>query len=68
MCFVLGVNCPLHVIEGFARRIWKELGIDKIGMVDKGVFLVRYKTLEDMQKACAMSCIMFDKKSFIVKP
>ena len=63
MCFVLGANLHRHVIEGFARRIWKKLGIDKIGMVRKGVFLVRFKTLEDLQKAYAMSGIMFDKKT-----
>lgn len=45
---MLRANPPLHVIEGFACRIWKDLGIDKIGMVDKGVFLVRFQTLEDM--------------------
>lgn len=56
-----GANPPLHVIKGFARRIWKDLGIDKIGMVDKGVFLVRFQTLKDMQKAHAMSGIMFEK-------
>ena len=68
MRFISGANPPLHVIKGFVRRIWRELSIDKIGMVEKGVFLIRFKTMEDRITACGMSGIMFDKKPFIVKP
>ena len=28
--FVLGANPPLHVIEGFVRRIWQDHSIDKL--------------------------------------
>lgn len=42
VCFVLGANPPLLVIDGFASGIWKNLEIDKIGMVVKEVFLVRF--------------------------
>ena len=62
------VPTPLHVIEGFTRRIWKDLSIDKVGMVEKGVFLVRFKSQQDRIKACGMSGIMFDRKPFVVKP
>lgn len=68
VCYVIGANPRLHVIEGFTRRICSELDIDKIGMVEKGVFLIRFKTQEDCISACGMSGIMFDKKHFIVKP
>ena len=63
VCFFHGANPPLHVID--ARRIWKNLGID---MVVKGVFLVRFQSMEDMKSACSMNGIIFDKKPFIVKP
>ena len=58
-------NPPLHVIEGFVRRIWKDLEIDKVGMVNRGVFLIRFALQEHQECACNM--ILFDKKPFIVK-
>lgn len=36
VCYVLGANPPLHVIEGFVNRIWDSDCIDKIGTVAKG--------------------------------
>lgn len=68
VCFVLGANPPLHVIEGFAHRIWKDQSIDKIGMVSKGIFLVCFHNFDDVVAACNMNGILFDKKPFILKP
>ena len=50
-CFVVGANPLLHVIDGFARLIWKDLDIDTIGMVDKGVFMVRMKSSDSRDKS-----------------
>ena len=66
--YVTNVNPPLHVIDGFVRRVWKEQDIDKIGMVNRGVFLFRFKSKEDQELVCSMNGILFDKKPFIVKP
>lgn len=41
ICYVLGSNPPLPVIDGYFRRIWGSLGIDKVAQVNRGVFLVR---------------------------
>ena len=41
-CFVLGPNRPLHMMEGFVKRIRKEHSIDNVIMAAKGVFLVRF--------------------------
>ena len=68
VCYVTSANPPLHVIEGFVRRIWKDQGIDKIGMVNRGMFLVRFKTKDHQEQACSMNGILFDKKPFIDKP
>ena len=68
VCFFLGVNPPLHVMEGYVKRIWKDLSIDKIVMVAKGVYLVRFLEQQDRVKACDMNRFMLDEKSFIVKP
>ncbi|KAJ8426050.1 hypothetical protein Cgig2_011267 [Carnegiea gigantea] len=35
LCFVLGANPPLEVIEGFIRRMWNAYDIDKICLVGK---------------------------------
>lgn len=37
-------------------------------MVSKGVFFVRFQNLEDMNAACNMNGVLFDKKPFLVKP
>ena len=68
VCFVIEANPPLHIIDGYARRIRKDLAIDKIGMVEKGVFLIRFHSQQDRISACEMNGILFDKKPFIVKP
>ena len=34
-------------MQGFIKRIWKNLDIDKIVQVRKGVFLIRFGTLQD---------------------
>ena len=67
VCFILGANPPLHVMEGYVKRIWKDLNIDKFVMVAKGVNLVRFLEQQDRVKACDMNGFMFDKRPFIVK-
>ncbi|KAJ8426355.1 hypothetical protein Cgig2_021475 [Carnegiea gigantea] len=47
LCSVLGENPPLEVIEGLIRRIWQAFAINKIYLVRKGVFLVRFKNISD---------------------
>lgn len=42
--------------------------IDNIGIVNRGVFLIRFGSKEDQEKACNMNGILFDKKPFIFKP
>ena len=39
VCYVLGANPPLYVMEGFCKRMWSEK-VDKIGSPSYGVFLV----------------------------
>uniref|UniRef100_A0A803PIJ5 Reverse transcriptase zinc-binding domain-containing protein n=1 Tax=Cannabis sativa TaxID=3483 RepID=A0A803PIJ5_CANSA len=41
VCYVLGANPPLSMLEGFARRIWKDK-VDKIGMISYGIFIIRF--------------------------
>lgn len=65
--FVLGANPPLNVIEGFINRIWKDLKIDKTAMLSHGMFIVRFLSLEDRDKALNTRPF-FDRKPLIMKP
>lgn len=45
-----GSNPPLTVVEGYFNRIWKDLGIDKVAQIKKGVFMVRFHSNEGQLK------------------
>lgn len=49
VCYVLGANPPLSVMEGYFKRIWGKLGLDKIAFMGKGIFIVRFTTVEGEQ-------------------
>ncbi|XP_056694797.1 uncharacterized protein [Spinacia oleracea] len=68
VCAVLGASPPLSVIEGFFRRIWKNLGVDKVVEIEHGVFIVRFLTMENRDKVLADIKPTFDKKPVICKP
>ncbi|XP_021863901.1 uncharacterized protein [Spinacia oleracea] len=68
VCFVLGENPPSHVIEGFVRRIWGKMGVDKVAALGNGVHIVRFTTLENRDKVLNLGYQYFNKKPFIVKP
>lgn len=46
----LGENTPINVIEGFFRRIWRNLGVDKVSLISHGIFIVRLKTMENRDR------------------
>ena len=41
VCYVLGANPPLSVIEGFSRRVWNDK-VKKVGKFSYGIFLIRF--------------------------
>lgn len=53
-------------MEGFIRRVWGKLGIDKVVIVVKGIFLVRFMSFEFRSKVLDEGILMFDKKLIIV--
>ena len=64
--YVAGANPPLHVLEGFARRLWKE-EVSKVGMIALGIFIIRFHNTEMRDRAMDGDFIFFDKKPFIMK-
>ncbi|KAJ8427589.1 LOW QUALITY PROTEIN: hypothetical protein Cgig2_006653 [Carnegiea gigantea] len=52
VCCVLGANPLVEVIDGFVRRIWKEYAIDKVMLIKKGLYLVRFLDAQDVTFYC----------------
>lgn len=46
ICYIIGANPPVHVMEGYFRRILRMFKVDKIVMVKRGVYLVRFQAME----------------------
>lgn len=67
VCYVLGASPPLTVMKGYFRRIWGRLGIDKIALIGKGVFIVRFATMEASLKAVNEGFNFFDQKPLVVR-
>lgn len=42
ICYVAGSNPLIQVMTGFFRCIWKKLGIDKVALLKKGIYIVRF--------------------------
>ncbi|XP_056697309.1 uncharacterized protein [Spinacia oleracea] len=67
MCYVVGANPPIHVMEGFVRRIWKNMGVEKVVVAAKGVFLVRFTTMARRDEVLASKRPFFDSKPVVLK-
>lgn len=68
VCYVLGSNPPQPVMDGYFRRIWGKLVIDKVAQISRGVFIVRFHDLEYRSRVVEEGVQMFDRKPVIVKP
>ncbi|XP_062100839.1 uncharacterized protein LOC133806765 [Humulus lupulus] len=66
VCYVLGANPPFSVLEGFARRLWKDK-VDKVGMLSYGIFLIRFDCIEDRDAILTEGYIFFNKRPVIMK-
>lgn len=66
-CYVVGNNPPRSVMEGFIRRVWRNMGVDKVIVVKKGMFMIRFKTMEKRDQA-VKDHLFFDSRPVIIKP
>jgi len=57
---VLGENPPYEVIDGFARRIWVGCAIDKVLLIKKGLYLVRFMEHHDAMIVAQKGFYHFD--------
>ena len=67
VCCILGVYPPFEVIEGYVRCIWKDFPIDKVMMIKRGLYLVRFVEQQDAVTVTQKGFHRFDHKLFIVK-
>uniref|UniRef100_A0A803PXW4 DUF4283 domain-containing protein n=1 Tax=Cannabis sativa TaxID=3483 RepID=A0A803PXW4_CANSA len=63
VCFVLGVNPPFKVFEGFIKRIWGNLGIEKVVRMQSGGTLVNFRDEATRDLILEAGVIHFDKKN-----
>ncbi|XP_062100565.1 uncharacterized protein LOC133806484 [Humulus lupulus] len=65
---VIGANPPLAVFEGFLRRIWGNLGIDRVAWMNSGFTMVQFRDEATRDMVLESGVIHFDKKPVILRP
>lgn len=50
MCYVIRSNHPIQVMEGFIRRIWKNSNVYKVALLKKGIYIVRFLSMDIIDK------------------
>ncbi|XP_062119004.1 uncharacterized protein LOC133832711 [Humulus lupulus] len=68
VCVVLGANTPFRVFEGFVKRIWGNLGIDRIVRMNSGFTLVSFRDVATRDLVLETGVIHFDKKPVVLRP
>ncbi|KAL2901261.1 Ribosomal RNA small subunit methyltransferase C [Bienertia sinuspersici] len=68
VAFVIGASPHVQVMEGFVRRIWKQYRVDKVMNLPKGMYLIRFNTMENRDKVLHHERPFFDSKPMILKP
>ncbi|KAM6571046.1 hypothetical protein CsatA_015126 [Cannabis sativa] len=68
VCFVLGANPPFRVFEGFVKRIWGNLGIDKVVRMHSGCTLVNFRDEATRDLILEAGVIHFDRKPVVLRP
>ncbi|XP_062104336.1 uncharacterized protein LOC133815521 [Humulus lupulus] len=68
VCQVLGANPPFAVFEGFIKRIWGKLGIERIARLNNGFTLVNFRDEVTRDLVLEAGVLHFDRKPVIVKP
>ncbi|XP_062118499.1 uncharacterized protein LOC133832131 [Humulus lupulus] len=68
VCVVLGANPPFRVFEGFVKRDWGNLGIDRIVRMNSGFALVSFRDIATRDLVLETCVIHFDKKPVVLRP
>uniref|UniRef100_A0A803PSE9 DUF4283 domain-containing protein n=1 Tax=Cannabis sativa TaxID=3483 RepID=A0A803PSE9_CANSA len=68
VCMVLGANPPFKVFEGFVKRVWGNLGVEKVMRMHSGCTLVTFRDEATRDLVLETRVIHFDKKPVILRP
>ncbi|XP_062080940.1 uncharacterized protein LOC133785741 [Humulus lupulus] len=68
VCMVLGANPPFTVFEGFIKRMWGKLGIERIARLNAGHTLVKFRDEATRDLVLENGVLHFDRKPVIVRP
>ncbi|XP_062080548.1 uncharacterized protein LOC133785316 [Humulus lupulus] len=68
VCTVLGANPPFTVFEGFIKRMWGKLGIERIARLNAGHTLVKFRDETTRDLVLENGVLHFDRKPVIVRP
>lgn len=67
-CMFMGLTLiKVGMIDGYCRRIWGNLNVDKVIPVKRSMFMVRFLNKETLEKALNMHYLMFDGKPVFLK-
>lgn len=55
-------------MEGYFKRVWGTLGINKITLVNRELLIVRFHSMQNKERMLEKGIRMFDKKPMVVKP
>ncbi|XP_062100721.1 uncharacterized protein LOC133806642 [Humulus lupulus] len=64
----MGANPPFAVFEGFVKRIWGHLGIERIVRMHIGLTIVKFNDEATRDFVLETGMVQFDKKPVIVRP
>uniref|UniRef100_A0A803QHT0 Reverse transcriptase domain-containing protein n=1 Tax=Cannabis sativa TaxID=3483 RepID=A0A803QHT0_CANSA len=67
VCYVLGSNPPLQIIEGFAKRIWGDK-VDRVKLLSFGIYIIRFNSLKFRDQVLNGGFIFFNRRPVIMKP
>ncbi|KAL2938196.1 Protein SEY1 [Bienertia sinuspersici] len=67
VCYVLGANPPFSVMNGYCQRFWGKKGLEKVSMVGRGLFPVRFNTMEQCERVLTGDPQFLDYKPLITK-
>uniref|UniRef100_A0A803QB93 DUF4283 domain-containing protein n=1 Tax=Cannabis sativa TaxID=3483 RepID=A0A803QB93_CANSA len=68
VCIFLEANPPFKVFEGFIKRIWENLGVERIVRMHYGFILASFKDEVTRDIILENEVIQFDKKLVVLRP
>ncbi|XP_062085514.1 uncharacterized protein LOC133791609 [Humulus lupulus] len=68
VCIVLGANPLITIFEGFIRRLWGKLGIERVARMNAGYTIVKFRDEATRDLVLESGVVHFDRKAVILRP